>query len=411
MLPQDELLFGAATILGVAVAALAVYWAAVRVLYRYGMRSDTAQLLRVRTEWPARFVVFTLAALVALPLGELGEGLTDRLEHALAIGLIVAVAWLLLRGVRVVEDAAMRRFSIEMKDNLHARRKRTQALVLRRVASVVIFVIAVAAVMLTFEEARAVGASLLASAGVAGLVAGIAARTTLGNLIAGLQIVFTEPIRLDDVVVLEGEWGKIEEITLTYVVVRIWDARRLVLPTTYFVEQPFQNWTRTSAQVLGAVNLHVDYTTPVEEVRQELHRILRASDKWDGDAWVLQVIDATDRTIEVRALMTAEDAPTSWDLRCEVREQLVRYLQKRHPQALPRLRMAQAELGGAEVGQVSRSAIGHDVGDFDGRKPDNPWTGARDAPPDGDGDRPESTGEAEGDQPEAPRGSDADQRS
>lgn len=381
---QDPLLTGLATILGVALAALAAYVVAARLLFRYGLRSDTAQLLRSRTKWPARFVVVTIAVLVALPLAEWDEALTDRLEHALAIILIVGVAWLLLRGVGVVEDAAMRRFTIDMKDNLHARRKRTQAQVLRRVASVVIFVIATAAVMLTFEEARAVGASLLASAGVAGLVAGIAARTTLGNLIAGLQIVFTEPIRLDDVVVVEGEWGKIEEITLTYVVVRIWDARRLVLPTTYFVEQPFQNWTRTSAQVLGAVNLYVDYTTPVQDVREELHRVLQGSDKWDRDAWVLQVIDATDRTIELRALMTAEDAPTAWDLRCEVREQLVRYLQTRHPQALPRLRWVEAEPEGAEAEahQAARAGSGHDVGDFDGRKPANPWTGARDTPAD-----------------------------
>lgn len=374
---QDELVIGVAQVLGVVAAALVVYAALSWALYRYVLRSDTAQQLRERAKSPARVVVATLAALFALPLAGLGERLTDRLEHTLAIVLIMAVAWLLLRGVRVVEDAALRRFTIEMQDNLHERRKRTQALVLRRVASVVIFVLAAAAVLLTFEEARAVGASLLASAGVAGLVAGIAARTTLGNLIAGLQIVFTEPIRLDDVVVLEGEWGKIEEITLTYVVVRIWDARRLVVPTTYFVEQPFQNWTRTSAQILGAVTLHVDYTTPVEEVRQELHRVLRASAKWDGDAWVLQVIDATDRTIELRALMTAVDAPTAWDLRCEVREHLVGYLQDRYPQALPRLRVSQDELGGDEGPRPRRGAAGHDVGDFEGAKPDDPFAGGR----------------------------------
>lgn len=402
---QDALLTGLATILGVAIAALVVYMAASRLLYRYGMRSDTARLMRVRTKWPSRLVVVTIAVLFALPLAQWDEALTDRLEHALAILLIVAVAWLLLRGVGVLEDAAMRRFTIDMKDNLHARRKRTQAQVLRRVASVVIFVLATAAVMLTFEEARAVGASLLASAGVAGLVAGIAARTTLGNLIAGLQIVFTEPIRLDDVVVVEGEWGKIEEITLTYVVVRIWDARRLVLPTTYFVEQPFQNWTRTSAQVLGAVNLHVDYTTPVEDVREELHRILQSCDKWDRDAWVLQVIGATEQTIELRALMTAEDAPTAWDLRCEVREQLVGYLQKRHPQALPRLRWAEVDPGNGEAGadRGARAGTGHDVGDFDGRKPRNPWTGARDAPAEATAD-PEVAGKP-------PVEGEADQRS
>lgn len=377
---SDELLRGVTAILVVASVALVAHLVAFRLLHRYGLRSDTARLLHELTRWPARLVTVTVAVLVAAPLTDLA-GIGEGLEHALAVLLVVAVAWLLLRAVRVVEDVALRRFTIEMRDNLHERRKRTQAQVLRRVASVVIVVLAAAAVLLTFEEARAVGASLLASAGVAGLVAGIAARTTLGNLIAGLQIVFTEPIRLDDVVVLEGEWGRIEEITLTYVVVRIWDARRLVVPTTYFVEQPFQNWTRTSAQILGSVTLHVDYATPVEEVREELHRVLQGCEKWDGDAWVLQVIGASDHTIELRALMTAADAPTAWDLRCEVREQLVGYLQDRHPQALPRLRVAEAERGGAatQSPRRARGAAGHDVGEFEAKKAQDPWTSTRDA--------------------------------
>lgn len=374
MVPQAQLLTGFTTIAGAVVAALVFYSLVSRLLYRYWLRDDTARYLRERAAWPARLVLATLAALFALPTARLDESLEGQVQHALTIVLIAAVAWLGQRAVRLVEDAALRRYTIEMKDNLQQRRKRTQWLVLRRLVSVAIGVLTAAAILLTFEQARALGASLLASAGVAGLVAGIAARTTLGNVIAGLQIVFTEPVRIDDVVVVEGEWGKVEEITLTYVVVRIWDARRLVLPTTYFVEQPFQNWTRTSAQVLGAVNLHVDYTTPVEDVRAEVHRILRASDKWDGDAWVLQVIDATDRTIELRALMTAEDAPTAWDLRCEVREQLVAYLQKAHPCALPRLRVVDAEHSDGQGAHVSSPRLGHDLGELD-EFSDGNWKG------------------------------------
>jgi small-conductance mechanosensitive channel len=340
---QTELLTSATTVLAVALVAVLVHIVVFRIAYRYGLRGRTADDLRRHVRWPARLVVALVAALLTVPVTDLEPEARGVARHALVIVLVLALAWLGLRVVRVSEQAAMRRFSIEMKDNLHARRKRTQALVLSRVASVVIVVVALSAVMLTFEGARTVGASLLASAGVAGLVAGIAARSTLGNLVAGIQIAFTEPIRLDDVVVVEGEWGRIEEITLTYVVVRIWDSRRLVLPTTYFVETPFQNWTRSNAQVLGAVHLHVDYTTPVDDIRAELERVLQTNDKWDGDAWVLQVVEAKERTIELRALMTAEDAPTSWDLRCEVREALVGYLQEHHPGSLPRLRVTEAE--------------------------------------------------------------------
>jgi small-conductance mechanosensitive channel len=355
------LLARVATVVAVVAAALLLHLALFRLASRFGLGSETAQELRRYVRWPARTVVALVAAALALPLAGFDDAVSDRVTHGFTILLIVALTWLLLRVIRVAESAAMRRFSIEMRDNLHARRKRTQAQVISRLAAVVVGLLGIAAILLTFEEARAVGASLLASAGVAGLVAGIAARTTLGNLIAGLQIAFTEPIRIDDVVVVEDEWGRIEEITLTYVVVRIWDERRLVLPTTYFVEQPFQNWTRQKAQVLGAVHLHVDYTVPVDEVRAELERVLQGSERWDGDAWVLQVVDATERSIELRALMTAEDAPTSWDLRCEVREALITWLQREHPDALPRVRITTVEA--PEVQRAAaRPRTGPDVG-------------------------------------------------
>lgn len=358
---NEVLLTSAATVGTVVVAALLAYTVLSRLLFRLGTGSRLTQELQGRVRWPARVAVVALAVLLTLPGTGLPPRAVDRAEHALAIVLIAAVAWLLVRAINAAEAAAMDRFVIDKRDNLEERRKRTQAHILARVGSVVVVLLGLAAVLLTFEGARAVGASLLASAGVAGLVAGIAARSTLGNLIAGLQIAFTEPIRIDDVVVVEGEWGRIEEITLTYVVVRIWDLRRLVLPTTYFIEQPFENWTRTEAQVLGTVTLNVDYTTPVEDVRAELKRTLDASDKWDGESWVLQVIDATEQTIELRALMSAPDAPTAWDLRCEVREQLVAYLQERHPSALPQLRLGQAPDGRASARPAPPGAEGKDL--------------------------------------------------
>ena len=193
--------------------------------------------------------------------------------------------------------------------------------------------------LMTFSAVRQIGVSILASAGILGVVLGFAAQKTLGNLIAGIQIALAQPIRLDDAVVVENEWGWIEEITLTYVVVRIWDLRRLVLPISYFIEKPFQNWTRNSADILGSVFIYADYTVPVEEVRAELGRILKESPHWDKKVNVLQVTDATEHTVKLRALMSAADSPTAWNLRCETREKLLEFLQKKYPQSLPRTRV------------------------------------------------------------------------
>jgi hypothetical protein len=204
----------------------------------------------------------------------------------------------------------------------------------------VVCVIAGALILMKIPGVENVGASLLASAGIAGIVVGVAARPALSNLLAGLQLAMTQPIRLDDVVIVEGEWGRIEEITNTYIVVRIWDLRRLVVPLSYFIERPFQNWTRQTADLLGTVFVYVDYTIPVDAVRRELHRILQSSGMWDGKAWNLQVVDATERTVQMRCLMSAPDASSAWDLRCHVREQLIAYIQERYPDSLPRTRAA-----------------------------------------------------------------------
>ena len=326
------------TTVGVVVAALLLYMAVWRLVLRLMKDRDLAADLRAHCRWPARVVVALVALLLALPATRLRPGPHGTLLHLLVLLLVAAVAWLAVCVVRVAEDALMRRYDVDIPDNLRARRARTQVQVLGRVVKVAIILLAAVIMLLTFPEARAAGASLLASAGIVGVIAGIAARSTVGNLIAGLQIAFAEPIRLDDAVVVEGEWGNVEEITLTYVVVRIWDRRRLVLPCSYFVEHPIQNWTRYSADIVGSVHLHVDYATPVEDVRAEFERVLAASELWNGQTAVLQVVDTTEQTMVLRALVSADSAPSAWDLQCEVRERLLAWLQREHAEALPRLR-------------------------------------------------------------------------
>jgi small-conductance mechanosensitive channel len=209
---------------------------------------------------------------------------------------------------------------------------------LKKVAIVVVVIIALALILLSFDSVRKYGATLLTSAGVVGIIVGFAAQKTIGNLLAGFQIAFTQPIKIDDAVVVEGEWGWIEEINLTYVVVKIWDMRRLVLPITYFTEKPFQNWTRTSAQILGSVFLYTDYSLPIDALRDEFNDVLTNTPLWDGTGKSVQVTDSTDRHITIRLLMTAKNSPTAWDLRCYVREKMLTWIQENYPESLPRTR-------------------------------------------------------------------------
>jgi small-conductance mechanosensitive channel len=329
---------------GVLVAAVLAALLAHRIVYsaldRIAARTELT-LYKSFTRYsrrPVRWIFPVMAMSAVAPGLPLPSDVRSGIVHALGLGLIAGIAWLAVSLIGVFEDVVAARYRIDSTDNLTARRIQTQAQVLRRVATVIIIVVAAAAMLMTFPTARTIGAGLFASAGAAGLVVGLAARPTLASLIAGVQIALTEPFRLDDVVVVEGEWGKIEEIQTTYVVVRIWDQRRLVLPISYFIEKPFQNWTRTSAQILGTVFLYVDYTVPVEEVRQELRRILESSALWDQNVCVLQVTNVSERALELRALMSASDSGKAWDLRCLVRERLIAFLQERFPQTLPRVR-------------------------------------------------------------------------
>ena len=245
----------------------------------------------------------------------------------------------MIRAVFVARDLILSRYDIAARDNLQARRIYTQVKMVERVLVLVILLLTVSAMLITFGKVRQIGISLLASAGVIGIVLGFAAQKTLGNLLAGIQIAIAQPIRLEDAVVVENEWGWIEEITLTYVIIRVWDLRRLVVPISYFIEKPFQNWTRTSARLLGSVFIYADYTVPFQALREELTRILGDSPWWDQDVNVLQVTNASEHTVEIRVLVSAADSPSAWNLRCEVREKLIAYLQTHFPGALPRTRV------------------------------------------------------------------------
>ena len=249
------------------------------------------------------------------------------------------LAWLSIVGITNIRTVVMAKYDLTSRDNLKARKIQTQLVVIERILIVLVILLAFSVTLLSFPKIRQVGVSLLASAGIAGIIIGFAAQQSISLFLAGFQIAFTQPIRLDDVVIVEGEWGWIEEITLTYVVVRIWDKRRLIVPINYFIQKPFQNWTRTTAEILGTVFIYVDYGFPVDEMREELTRILRESKEWDGQVNVLQVTNATPHSMELRALMSSADSPASWDLRVKVREKLIRFVEQKYPQYLPNSRI------------------------------------------------------------------------
>lgn len=285
-----------------------------------------------------RLILPMMALILGTPALAVTDDAQQVIQNSVSLLLIGMVSFILIQFVNAMAQLVLRRYSLDVADNRRARGVYTQVTVLRKMAVAIVALIAIASMLMVFQPVRQLGTAMIASAGVAGIVIGFAAQKSLGTLLAGLQIALTQPIRIDDVVIVEGEWGRIEEITLTYVVVRIWDLRRLVVPITYFIEKPFQNWTRISADILGTVYMHVDYTVPVAALRAELTRILEASPHWDRKVNVLQVTDLKERTVELRALASAKDAGTAWDLRCEVREKLVAFVQANYPESLPRLR-------------------------------------------------------------------------
>ena len=300
---------------------------------------DEALLKYIYYKGPLRALLPAIFLLFVLPAMRLPDTAVAVIRHGLLVWIIAVFAWFATRFIGLIKGLVLRRYKIEERDNLQARRIYTQFGVIERVLNVLIIFLAGAAILLTFERVREIGFSLLASAGVVGIILGFAAQRSLATLFAGIQIALTQPIRIDDVVIVENEWGWIEEITLTYVVVKIWDQRRLVVPITYFIEKPFQNWTRTTAELLGSVYLYADYTLPVPQIREELQKILRDCPQWDQRVAVLQVTNANERTMELRALMSAQDSSIAWELRCLVREKLIEFMQHRFPASLPQVRI------------------------------------------------------------------------
>ena len=261
-----------------------------------------------------------------------------RFEKVLEIALTICFAWILINTINIAQDYTFHKFDLKKADNLKERKIRTQLQYIRHFVNALIILLTIAAILLSFHSVRKIGAGLVAGVGVGGIIIGFAAQKSLSNILAGFQIAFTQPIRIDDVLVVEGEWGRVEEITLTYVVLRIWDLRRLILPINYFIEKPFQNWTRASSEILGTVFIYTDYSIPVNKLRDELSRLLRESKLWDGKVIGLQITDSKEKTMEIRALMSAANSSDSFDLRCYVRENLINYIQQNYPESLPKTR-------------------------------------------------------------------------
>jgi small-conductance mechanosensitive channel len=320
-------------------AAWLVHSAILAVLHRV-LRAKRPYLQSVldRTKVPTLLGVLLIAAAIALPVAPLGpdtKALVGRLVGLAVIGLI---GWIAVTALRIAADLYLMRFRMDVEDNFLARKHVTQVRVLLGVAEVVIALLTLGFALMTFNEVRQYGVTLFASAGVAGIVAGLAARPVMSNFLAGVQLAISQPIRIDDAVIVENEWGNVEEITFSYVVIRLWDLRRLIVPISYFMEKPFQNWSRISGELIGTVLLYVDHTTPVEAVRKKLNEIAAQSRLWNGKVVNLQVIGCNEITIELRALVSANSASAVWNLRCEVREKLIEFLQREYPHALPRRR-------------------------------------------------------------------------
>jgi small-conductance mechanosensitive channel len=320
------------------IAALVAHRIVFRLLTRFGERNPFVRRVVTRVKGPCALALVAFALGAALQSAPFDPAVSASFGRLLLIAFIVLAGWIAHIATETGGTLYLRRFTVESVDDLLARKHVTQVRILKRAVNTLIVVVTLSAVLMTFEPVRQYGVSLFASAGVAGLVVGLAARPMLSNLIAGIQIATTQPIRIDDQVIVENESGRIEEITSTYVVIRLWDLRRLIVPLSHFIEKPFQNWTRETTNLIGSVFLYVDFTAPVEVIRGKLLEIVQASKLWDGEVAKLQVTDAKESGIELRALASARTAGDAFDLRCEIREQLIFFLQKEYPSALPRAR-------------------------------------------------------------------------
>ncbi len=302
---------------------------------------------------PAVVVCVFSVPLLVPPLFETDTGFDSFSKTVPALGIIWSVGWLLIRLAALAESWTFDHYRMDVSDNLRARKIHTQLTLVRKIAVFTVLGICFASSLMVFDKVRQLGASILASAGIAGIIIGFAAQKMIANILAGLQVAISQPIRLDDVVIIDNEWGRVEEITMTYVVVKIWDERRLIVPMNRVIEQPFQNWTRSSSRLLGPVMLYLDHSMPLDRLREELDRILTGSELWDGRVKSLQVVDTTEKCLVVRALVSARNSSDTWDLRCLVRERLMEYARLNFPGSLPRLR---AEIKATEADKDTEAA-------------------------------------------------------
>jgi small-conductance mechanosensitive channel len=321
------------------IGTLVVHRIALGILIRM-LRARHPTLLRIvtGTQGPSRLALLVSVMAVTIQVAPFRDEVAAFVSRLLIQATVIMLGWIAIAAIHIATELYLMRFRVDVADNLLARKHITQMRILTRVADVVTILLTAGFVLMTFPAVRQYGVSLFASAGVAGLVAGLAARPVLGNLFAGVQLAITQPIRLEDVVIVENEWGWIEEITSTYVVIRIWDLRRLIVPLTYFIEKPFQNWTREGSAILGTVMLYLDYRAPIDAIREQAKAIAEASLEWDRKVCGVQVTDTRESTIEVRILVSANTGGQAWNLRCEMREKMIAFLQREHPDALPRRR-------------------------------------------------------------------------
>ncbi|MGQ5262595.1 mechanosensitive ion channel family protein [Micromonospora sp. ZYX-F-536] len=292
--------------------------------------------LRQACRRPAAAALLSGALYYALPPGP--ADWQRHLRHAILLVLIAASAWLAIRTLSVVEVVSFSKLPSDLVTSRRIRRARTQIRPVRRLTVAVVTIVAISLILITFRPVRVFGISMLTSAGVVGAVIGLSARTALGNAFAGVQVAFADGLHVGDVLVVDGEWGRVEEVKLTNVVIRLWDDRMLILPTTYFTERPFQNWTRNESRVVGKIQMHVDHTAELDDLRREARRLVESSPLWDRGQWVLQMVDSTPQTVVIQVQASAADGASAWDLRCDLREGLIRYLRDQHPQWLPRTR-------------------------------------------------------------------------
>ncbi|MDN5001541.1 mechanosensitive ion channel family protein [Bradyrhizobium sp. GCM10027634] len=341
-------IIGLGLVAGAILLALSFYRLAIWLLNRaFGARLPLLSVFIERTSGPAQLALCLAAVALVLPLAPLNDAFRTPLTSLFVVAFIALIGWISIRIVDMSAARYLQNFR-DVTENFVARKHVTQVRVFKRVTDIIIVIITVSTALMTFDSVRQYGVSLFASAGAAGIIVGLAARPLLSNLIAGLQIAITQPIRIEDAVIIENEWGWVEDIAATYVVIRLWDWRRMVVPLSYFIEKPFQNWTRDTASLIGVIAFHVDYRADVPRIRRWLEGAVKDSKLWDGAVVNLQVIDADSRTIELRALVSARNAPQSWDLRCEVREKLIAFIRDEMPEALPRERAILIPQGGGD---------------------------------------------------------------